>query len=252
MPGEVCGARVVVGSRGICAAGGVVCRRRGLPLGAWEGASPPGVLAPLGLRRSPSVATLHRRLRMVSVAEVRAALAAFARALHRRRTGRAALGVVAVDGKTSRGVRERDAQLHVLQLFAQANRLVLDQVVVGSGVEEKAATRDWLITAAAPFPGLSVPTGDAMYVELDLCAPVVAGQCDDVLRLTKTSSPAMPTSNASSPPRPPARRRPGEQGARPPGAAGGARLGRVYRLQPPAGTGASGRGPHRGRAPTHR
>jgi hypothetical protein len=160
------------------------------------------VLAPLGLRRSPSVATLHRLLRMVSVAEVRAALAAFARALHQRRTGRAALGVVAVDGKTSRGVWEGEAQLHVLQLFAHASRLGLDQVAVGSALEETAAARDWLSTAAAAFPGLTVLTGDALYVEQDLCAAVVASQRDYVLRLKKTSPPSMPTSNASSRPRP--------------------------------------------------
>jgi hypothetical protein len=41
----------------------------------------PEVLAPLGLRRSPSVATLHWLLRRVAVAEVRTALAAFTRHL---------------------------------------------------------------------------------------------------------------------------------------------------------------------------
>src|SRR5262245_40716694 len=41
----------------------------------------PAVLAPLGLRRSPSVATLHRLLGLVRVEEVRQALRAFAREL---------------------------------------------------------------------------------------------------------------------------------------------------------------------------
>lgn len=69
----------------------------------------PEVLAPWGLRRSPSVATLHRLLRQVSVGEVRAALAAFSRRLLAARTGRAGIGAVAVDGKTLRGVREGEA-----------------------------------------------------------------------------------------------------------------------------------------------
>src|SRR3954454_24811679 len=48
----------------------------------------PEVLAPLGLRRSPSVATLRRLLRQVAVAQVRAALATFTRHLLVARTGR--------------------------------------------------------------------------------------------------------------------------------------------------------------------
>jgi DDE_Tnp_1-associated len=104
----------------------------------------PEVLAPLGLRRSPSVATLHRLLRRVSVAEVRTALAAFTRQLLARRTGRVAVGVVAIDGKTLRGVWENGEQLHVLQLFAQASSLALDQVAVGSALDETLAAQEWL------------------------------------------------------------------------------------------------------------
>jgi len=162
----------------------------------------PEVLAPLGLRRSPSVATLHRVLRRVSVAEVRAALAAFARRLVVARTGRPDVGVVAVDGKTSRGVWAGGTQLHVLHLFAHASALALDQVAVATVPEETAAAQDWLTTVADAFPGLTILTGDALYVEQDLCAAVVAGQRDYVLRLKKTSPPSTPTWPSSSPPRP--------------------------------------------------
>ena len=162
----------------------------------------PEVLAPLGLRRSPSVATLHRLLRRVAVAEVRAVLAAFARRLVVARTGGSDVGVVAVDGKTSRGVWEGGAQLHVLQIFAQAGAVGLDQVAVGSALDETAAAQDWLTAVAESFPGLTILTGDALYVEQDLCAAVVAGQRDYVLRLKKTSPPSTPTSPSSSPPRP--------------------------------------------------
>jgi hypothetical protein len=162
----------------------------------------PEVLPPLGLRRAPSVATLHRLLRRVAVAEVRTALAAFARQLHQRRTGRAAVGVVAVDGKTLRGVWEGAAQLHVLQLFAQTSALGLDQIAVGCALEETTAAQDWLATTVDAFPGLTILTGDALYAEQDLCAAVVAGQRDYVLRLKKISPPSTPMSNSSSALRP--------------------------------------------------
>jgi hypothetical protein len=162
----------------------------------------PEVLVPLGLRRSPSVATLHRLLRRVSVAEVRTALAALTRQLLAARSGHPEVGVVAVDGKTLRGVWEGTEQLHVLHVFAQRSGLGLDQVAVGCALEETVAAQDWLTPVAAAFPGLTVLTGDALYAEQDLCAAVVAGQRDDVLRLKTTNPPALPMSLSSSPPRP--------------------------------------------------
>jgi len=162
----------------------------------------PEVLMPLGLRRSPSVATLHRLLRRVSVAEVRTALAAYTRQLLAARSGHPEVGVVAVDGKTLRGVWEGTEQLHVLHVFAQRSGLGLDQVAVGCALEETVAAQDWLTPVAAAFPGLTVLTGDALYAEQDLCAAVVAGQRDDVLRLKTTNPPALPMSLSSSPPRP--------------------------------------------------
>ena len=158
----------------------------------------PEVLAPLGLRRSPSVATLHRLLRRVAVAEVRAVLAAFTRQVVTARTGQAGIGVVAVDGKTVRGVWEDGAQLHMLHVFAHASMLGLDQVTAGCALDETAAAQDWLATVAETFPGLTILTGDALYAEKDLCAAVVDGQRDYVLRLKKTSPPSTPTSNSSS------------------------------------------------------
>lgn len=158
------------------------------------------VLAPLGLRRSPSVATLHRLLRRVAVAEVRTALAAFTRQLLAARTGHAEVGVVAVDGKTVRGVWEAGAQLHVLHVFAHTSTLGLDQVAVDCALDETVAAQDWLATVAESFPGLTILTGDALYAEQDLCAAVVAGQRDYVLRLKKTSPPSTPTSRSSLPP----------------------------------------------------
>lgn len=164
----------------------------------------PEVLAPLGLRRSPSVATLHRLLRRVAVGEVRAALAGFSQQVHQRRTADAGIGTVAVDGKTLRGVWEDGAQLHVLHVFAHRSALALDQVAVPSVPDETRAAQDWLEQVAETFPGVTILTGDALYAERDLCAAVVAGQRDYVLRLKKTRGRSSPTPSSSSPasPRP--------------------------------------------------
>jgi hypothetical protein len=181
---------------------GLMAGARSLSAISRYGQIHPEVRVPLGLRRSPSVATLHRLLRRVSVAEVRTALAALTRQLLAARSGHPEVGVVAVDGKTLRGVWEGTEQLHVLHVFAQSSGLGLDQVAVGCALEETVAAQDWLTTVAAAFPGLTVLTGDALYAEQDLCAAVVAGQRDDVLRLKTTNPPALPMSLSSSPPRP--------------------------------------------------
>jgi hypothetical protein len=158
----------------------------------------PEVVAPLGLRRSPSVATLHRLLRRVSVGEVRGVLRDFTRQLHQRRTPGRTVGTVAVDGKTLRGVWEGGKQLHVLHLFAHTSALALDQVAVGSVPEETVAAQDWLATVAETFPGLTILSGDALYAEQDLCAAVVDSGRDYVLRLKKTRAPSMPMRSSSS------------------------------------------------------
>ena len=169
----------------------------------------PEVLAPLGLRRSPSVATLHRLLRRVSVGEVRTALAAFTRHLLASRPGGSDVGVVAVDGKTLRGVWEGGEQLHVLHLFAHRSALALDQVPVPSVPRETEAAQDWLATVAETFPGLTILSGDALYAEQNLCAAVVDGQRDYVLRLKKTRVPSSLMRSSSSPPSPAPRMRSG-------------------------------------------
>ena len=89
------------------------------------------ILGPLKLRRSPSVPTLSRLLRGVSVSEVRVALAEFAKQLNERRGQKDGLLVAAADGKTLKGAWEDGKQLHVLHLFAHRAALALDQVAVG-------------------------------------------------------------------------------------------------------------------------
>jgi hypothetical protein len=145
------------------------------------------VLGLLGLRRSPSVATRSRLLGQVAVADVRAALRTFVERLLAGWGPAANTAVVAVDGKTRRGVREDGEQLHVLQVFAHQGAVALDQAAAAPLRGEPAAAQAWVEAVAETFPGLRVLTGDAIFAEQSLCAAVVADHRDYLVRLKKTS-----------------------------------------------------------------
>jgi hypothetical protein len=141
----------------------------------------------LGLRRSPSVATLWRLTQLVSVAEVCAALLQFTAALHAGRTpADAAPTAVALDGKTHRGTQAGAAQLHVLHAFAGASGLVLAQVPLPSHAQEPATARAWLAQFTAAFPAFEILTGDALYADQSLCAAIVAAGKQYVVKVKKT------------------------------------------------------------------
>jgi hypothetical protein len=93
------------------------------------GRTHPEILPVLGLRGVPSVPTLSRILAGVRGDAVREALRSLTHALAGQRAS--SLAVVAMDGKTLRGVHEGNDPAHLLHLFAQERALVLDQVVVG-------------------------------------------------------------------------------------------------------------------------
>ena len=145
------------------------------------------VLGPLGLRRSPSVATLGRLLRLVSVQGVRGSLLAFVRELHALRQGAAAsVGAVAMDGKSLRGTWERGEQLHVLHLFAHRGALALDQVAVAKAEGEVGGAREWIEAMASQFPGLSLLTGDALFADRNLAQAIVDSGRDYLVKVKKT------------------------------------------------------------------
>ena len=144
----------------------------------------------LGLRRSPSVATLWRITQLVSVAEVCQALLEFTATLDADRTPTAAAPrAVALDGKTYRGTREDGRQLHVLHVFLQHSALALAQVPLPSHAQEPAVARAWLTPLAAAFPGLAILTGDALYADQSLCQAIVAAGKDYVVKVKKTTPP---------------------------------------------------------------
>ena len=130
------------------------------------------VLAGLGLRRSPSVATLSRLLRMVSTEEVRQRLLEFVRELHAQR-GEGPIRTGALDGKVVRGVWEGGRQLHMLQVFAREGCLALDGMAVKEGAGEIAGAREWIRAVSKEFPALKVLTGDALLADADLCSAIL-------------------------------------------------------------------------------
>lgn len=146
------------------------------------------VLEPLGLRRSPSVATLGRLLRLVSVRGVRGSLLAFVRELHALREGEGApVGAAAIDGKTLRGTWEGGKQLHVLHLFAHKGAMALDQVVVGGKSAEAGGAEVWIKQVAQEFPSLSLFTGDAEFADRSLAQAILDEERDYLVKLKKTN-----------------------------------------------------------------
>lgn len=170
---------------------GLMARCRSLSdISRW-GKLHPELVAGLGLRRRPSVATLSRLLRQVSVAAVRRSLLEFAWRLNEGRSGHNGLRVVALDGKTLRGAWENGQQLHLLEAFAHQGALALDQVVVQGALGEVAAAQAWVEQVAQELPGLEILTGDALFAQRDLCQAIVDGHRDYLLKLKKTSGPSM-------------------------------------------------------------
>lgn len=144
----------------------------------------PDAVAALGLRGVPSVPTLSRILAGVSPGAVRAGLRDFVRRLAEERGVQA--GVVAIDGKTLRGVHEGPGPTHLLHLFAHDSALVLDQLAVEAIRNEVDAAERWITTLATTYPGLTVLTADALYADRDLCAAIVAQEYAYLIRLKKT------------------------------------------------------------------
>jgi hypothetical protein len=164
---------------------GLMANCRSLSAITRFGISHPQILPALQLRAVPSVPTLSRVLAGVSPAAVRAALRAFTRELARGRG--ASTAVVAIDGKTLRGVHDDAQPAHLLHLFAQESGLVLDQALVSSMRDEVGAAERWITSLAATFPGLRVLTADALYADRDLCAAIVAQDYAYLIKLKKTS-----------------------------------------------------------------
>lgn len=175
---------------------GLMCGQRSLSAIHRFGECHEQVLIQLGLRRSPSVQTLSRLLGMVSISEVREALMEFVRHVMRRRGQE--VGVVSMDGKTVRGVREDGEQLKVLHLFSQEGSVALDQVEIAHHHQEPIAAERWIRLVSSRFEGLQVLSGDALYANTNLAEAIVAEGKDYVVKLKKTNPNSSKTCSLSS------------------------------------------------------
>ena len=163
---------------------GLMCGQRSLSAIYRLGDTQPYLLSLLGLRRSPSVQTLSRLLRMVSVWEVRQALLDFVLAVMELRGQ--AVDVVSMDGKMVRGVWENGEQLRLLHLFSREGSVALDQMEIAHHLDEPKAAQEWIGKVSTRFEGLRVLTGDALYANTDLAEAILAQGKDYVVRLKKT------------------------------------------------------------------
>lgn len=164
----------------------LMCGYRSLSAIYRFGDTHPELWAQLQLPRSPSVPTLSRLLRMVSVGELRQVLMRFALELAVQR--RCGVGVVAMDGKTMGGVWEGGEQLRVLSAtggFSQASAVALDQVAVKRHLDEPRAAQAWVEEVAGRIEGLRVLTGDGLYADADLCQAIVDQDKDYLVKLKK-------------------------------------------------------------------
>ena len=163
---------------------GLMCGQGSLSAIYRFGDTHPEVLAGLGLRRSPSVATLSRLLRMVKVSEVRQAMLSFTVALSELRG--VELTVASVDGKTMRGVWEDREQLRLWHVFSRQGTLALDQMRICGHLEEPRAAQEWIEQVSGSVAGLRVLTGDSLYADADLCQAIVDQGKDYLVKLKKT------------------------------------------------------------------
>jgi DDE family transposase len=155
-----------------CCVAGMLCGARSLSALAQWGrerlADDPALLQALGLPpgRSPCVATLHRVFKRLDAG-------AFERVVGDwlARTGLPADEVLAVDGKTLRGVHGDLPAVHLVALYAtQASKVLAQGAAPGKG-QELAATKQVLGQVDL---GGKVVVGDALQTQRAVCEQIVA------------------------------------------------------------------------------
>ena len=141
----------------------------------------PELQSGLGLRRSPSSATLSGLLRMVKVAGMRQAMLSFMVALPQTRGPQTT--VAAMDGKTMCGMWQEGEQLRLWHVFSRERSLALDQVQISGYLEEPRAAQEWMEQVSGSVGGLRVLAGDSLYAEADLCQAILEQGKDYLLKL---------------------------------------------------------------------
>jgi predicted transposase YbfD/YdcC len=168
-------AAVIAGSRSFAA------------IGQWAADAGPEVLAALGAARGPAEeSTFRRAFALVSADVLDRALGAW---LHTRAVRAGGRLVIAIDGKTVRGAKDKGGKApHLVAALAHGAGAVLGQVAVDAKSNEIPALRD-LLKAFASLAS-AVVTIDAMHTQHDT-AQVILGQGADYVMTVKANMPTL-------------------------------------------------------------
>ena len=202
-------------------------------IGQWAADAGPEALAALGaVRGAAEESTFRRAFTLVSADVLDRVLGAW---LHTRAVRAGGRLVIAIDGKTVRGAKNKDGKApHLVAALAHGIGAVLGQVAVDAKSNEIPAVRE-LLKAFASLAG-AVFTIDAMHTQHDT-AQVILGRGADYVMTVKANMPdVVPAAEEAALGRRP-RRVVREHGSRPPGpphhqGRAGAGLDRVRRRRP--------------------
>jgi len=168
-------AAVIAGSRSFAA------------IGQWAADAGPDVLGVLGAARGPAEeSTFRRAFALVSPDVLDRVLGAW---LHTRAMQVSGRLVIAIDGKTVRGAKNREGKApHLVAALAHGIGAVLGQVAVQEKSNEIPAVRE-LLKAFADLAG-AVFTLDAMHTQHDTAQAILGRQADYVMTV-KANMPAL-------------------------------------------------------------
>jgi predicted transposase YbfD/YdcC len=168
-------AAVIAGSRSFAA------------IGQWAADAGPEVLAVLGAARGPAEeSTFRRAFALVSADVLDRVLGAWLWTRAVRAGGRL---VIAIDGKTVRGAKNKDGKApHLVAALAHGIGAVLGQVAVDAKSNEIPAVRE-LLKAFTDLAG-AVLTIDAMHTQTDTAKVILARRADYVMTV-KANMPAL-------------------------------------------------------------
>jgi len=168
-------AAVIAGSRSFAA------------IGQWAADAGPEVLAVLGAARGPAEeSTFRRAFALVSADVLDRVLGAW---LHTRAAQAGGRLVIAIDGKTVRGAKDKNGKApHLVAALAHGIGAVLGQVAVEEKSNEIPAVRD-LLKAFASLAA-AVITIDAMHTQSDT-AQVITGRGADYVMTVKGNMPTL-------------------------------------------------------------
>src|SRR6202050_3505882 len=159
-------AAVIAGSRSFAA------------IGQWAADAGPEVLAVMGAARGPAEeSTFRRAFALVSADVLDRVLGAW---LHTRAVQAGGRLVIAIDGKTVRGAKDKNGKApHLVAALSHGIGAVLGQVAVTEKSNEIPAVRD-LLKAFASLAS-TVITIDAMHTQTDTARVILARRADYVM-----------------------------------------------------------------------